>query len=163
MKAITNSLLALACVCLFFACSKSYDDTVDTSKQLKSKGTYSDPMRFEGNWGTDVYCDGVWIDYIHGSGVGQGVDHYVNGEWQWWNYNYKGTGTNLAGETFTFIEQGKMSEKKSPFVYTAHTIVKGDKGTLYNMQFILTFDEDWNWISTQLKNATCTGTTKIKD
>lgn len=150
-------MLAIACVIMLFGCSKSNDDPVTTSKQLKSDETRSYTGKYNFGWYCDVFCDGVWIDYLEGSGYGQAVDHYTDGKWQWEICSFKGTGTNLAGETFMFSEQDKFMAKTLPIVQTCHTNLKGDKGTLYNISFVFTFDQDWNMTSWKVKNATCTG------
>ena len=156
MKSAAKILLAIASVCFLIACSKSNDDPVVASKQLKSEVTRSYAYKWEVGWYCDVFCDGQKIDYLEGSGYGQVVDHYKNGIWQWEFLSFKGIGTNLAGDTLTFSEQDKYYTKKLQNVQTCHTNLKGDKGTLYNISFIFTFDQDWIMTSWQVKNATCT-------
>ena len=157
MRTITKLIIAVACVCLLIACSKSDDEQAIASKQLKSAETRSYAYKWDLGWYCDVFCDGQYIDFIEGSGYGQIVDNYKDGVWQWEMVSFKGTGTNLAGETFTFSEQDKYYTKKLQKVCTVHTNIKGNKGALYNISFIFTFNQNWNMTSWQVKNATCTG------
>jgi len=105
-------------------------------------------------WFTDVYCDGVWIDFLTGSGDAHVVDHYKNGEIQWEMVSFSGTGTNSNGEKFTFSELDKYWIPKE-HAYTCSTHVKGDKGALYNLYFRW---DDYGFYVVQ--QATCTGNTK---
>lgn len=111
MKILTKFLLAVACVCLLIACSKSNDDPVVTSSQssLKSvnaKGTGSDVYQFYVDWPSTipVVCDGEIIDYL----VAQNfyvltVDHYKNGNFVWENAkaNHIVYTSQNDGESFT--------------------------------------------------------------
>jgi hypothetical protein len=106
-------------------------------------------------WFSDVFCDGVWKDYMEGTGDAHVIDHYTNGVWDWEIITFSGNAKSfVTGETFTFKEQDKLNV---PVVggWTCHANIKGDKGTLYNISFVMTTDGVWH-----LKNATCTGNTK---
>lgn len=107
-----------------------------------------------GYWAADVWCDGVWIDYIEGSGTAHIIDHFKNGEWQWGIAMIKGEGTSWrTGEKFTYSEQDKWYTPR-PGMWTCHTNLKGDKGTMYNISLDLSYN------GYVVKNATCTGNSK---
>jgi hypothetical protein len=115
-------------------------------------------------WYTPVYCHGVLVDELEGTGDAHFVDHYVNGVWQWEHIYYKnGVGTSdWTGETFKFTELDKFfySKRIDNYEWTCDTHVKGDKGSLYNVTFImlyLGYDDAW---STSVQNASCTGNAK---
>jgi hypothetical protein len=160
MKTLTKFLIAVACAGLLFSCSKSNDQVGGTTNQLKPVEKKSVAAKYWdlGVW-IDVFCDDAYIDGLSGSGHGEVIDHYnKDGVWQWEIMNFKGTVTSVkTGETFTFSEQDKINGKTLPIVWTAHDNIKGSKGTLYNISFIFTFDENWNMTSWKVKNATCTG------
>ncbi len=106
-------------------------------------------------WMTEVYCDGVQIDLIYGSGDAHVLDHWKNYVWQWEMFTWSGTGVSVwTGEKFTFSEIDKY-DIPNPGGGLCHTHVKGDKGALYNLTF------EWNWgepfVCTQ---AVCTGNAK---
>jgi len=93
MKTSIKLLMAMACVIMLFACSKSDDDPVVTGSQssLKSvnaKGTGTDVYQFYVDWPSTipVVCGGEIIDYL----VAQNfyvmtIDHYKNGNFVWEN------------------------------------------------------------------------------
>lgn len=113
-------------------------------------------------WWTPIYCDGVQVDVIKGMGDVHIIDHYNDGNWQReFLVSWSGVGTSMrTGETFTFKEQDKnfFSKKLDTWVITVKTHIQGDKGSLYNVSFILIWDGN-NW-SLNLVNATCTGNAK---
>jgi hypothetical protein len=166
MKIFKRILLAIACVCLLLACTKPNNElgaptTQTQNPQLKSADTKSDVIYGEIGWIIDVNCDGAWVDEITGDANAHAVAHYKDGVLKWTILSYKGTGTSvISGETFTISEQDKVEYTTLPYIYTAHTNVKGDKGTLYNFCFIFKYDINGNMVAWQLKNATCTGNTK---
>jgi hypothetical protein len=108
-------------------------------------------------WFAPIYCDGVQVDFMEGVGNAHSIDHYVNGVWQWGYTWYKnGVGiSDWTGETFTFSELDKSfySHQVGREVVTSKTHVHGDKGSLYNMTFIVNTN-DW---TLSVKNASCTG------
>lgn len=106
-------------------------------------------------WYTGVYCDGVMIDYITGSGDAHVIDHYKNWVWLWETISFSGTGKSLwTGEAFTFSELDKIYLPKEGAT-TCTTHVKGDKCALYNLYFVF-YDDG----TTIVKQAICTGNTK---
>ena len=111
-------------------------------------------------WLTGVYCDGVQVDFMEGTGDAHVVDHYTNGIQDWEILTFSGVGkSDWTQEIFTFKEQDKFwNPKQGDWMVNAH--IKGDKGALYNISFIFKTDDEGNVISGVIKNATCTGNTK---
>jgi hypothetical protein len=132
-------------LCLFIGMAMS-----QISAQTKSYVAKDIPYPF-GYWAADVWCDGVLVDQIVGSGTAHLVYHEVNGQWAWGILMLKGQGISWwTGEKFTFSEQDKWD---TPFVemWTCHTNLKGSKGTMYNISLDLSNG------GYEVKNATCTG------
>jgi hypothetical protein len=132
-----------------------------TAQPSNPSGTGTIVTNYEEGWVTGVYCDGVQIDCMHGSGTVHSVDHYVNGVWMWeLGVDFHGTGESCwTGEKFTFKEIDRIFLSK-PGEWDVVTHIKGDKGTLFNISFTFLLDNNWNIISSSIKNATCTGNTK---
>jgi hypothetical protein len=117
------------------------------------------------SWGAPVFCDGVQVDCMYNGTVwSHNVDHFKNGVFEWENETCVGTATSCwTGETFTFKELDKYFHNHNTPGYgelDINTHIKGDKGSLYNISFIVVYDADWNMTSWTVKNATCTGNTK---
>jgi hypothetical protein len=115
----------------------------------------------EVGWGSPVYCEGVQVNCLNGTGNAHVIDHYTNGVWDWEIITLTGTGKScwFPGETFTFKEIDKVFVRK-PGEWDVSTHVKGDKGSLYYVSIVVTFDENWNITSWNVKNASCTGNAK---
>ena len=147
------------CLCLFIGigCTQLF---AQLPKNINGTGSVSFDLSGPG-WSTDVWCDGVWVASMVGISDAHIVDHYKNGVWQWRSVNLTGVSTySTTGETYTFSEQDKIGVPDGapkPNEWTCHTNMKGDKGTLYNISFIIHIDDDWNITSMVVKNATCTG------
>jgi hypothetical protein len=142
-------------VCLFacIATTQIYAQN-GNSKGTRSYVTSDWPIPY-GYWAADIYCDGVLIDVIVGSGTAHFVDHVKLGEWVFGIASIKGEGNSLrTGELFTFSEQDKYYSPASEY-WTCHTNLKGNKGTYYNVSLIIHPDGTYD-----VKNATCTGNSK---
>lgn len=104
---------------------------------------------------TDIWCDGVFIDWIVGEGTGHVVDHYRNNLLQWTDFHYSGTATGLHGDIYEFSEIDKFNLPKQD-VWTCHTHLKADNKAIYNLDLIINMS-DWTVI---VKQASCTGNMK---
>jgi hypothetical protein len=104
---------------------------------------------------TDIWCNGVFVDWIVGEGTAHVVDHYKNNVFQWENLNYSGTATGLHGDIYTFSEIDKINIPKQD-VWTCHTHLKADNKAIYNLDLIINMI-DWTVI---VKQASCTGNLK---
>lgn len=130
--------------------------TIQLSAQnSNAEGTKSYAGFASGWWECPVYCNGVEVDYIAGSGDLHYVDHYKNGKIQYEILTMKGVGWSIyTDEEFTFKEQDMIWVPKEGF-WLAHDNIRlaGEKGNLYNISLIINMD---TW-TTEIKNATCTG------
>jgi hypothetical protein len=131
-----------------------------SAQPSNKNGTGSVVSDFVMGWGTPVYCDGVQVDCMYGSGDAHVVDHFTNNVGDWEIATLTGTATSCwTGETFTFKELDQVFVRK-PGEWDVSTHIKGDKGSLYYISIVVTFDENGNITSWGVKNATCTGNTK---
>jgi len=104
---------------------------------------------------TDIWCNGVFVDWIVGEGTAHVVDHYKNNVLQWEDVSYSGTATGLHGDIYTFREIDKFYLPKQD-VWTCHTHLKLDNKAIYNLNLIINMI-DWTVI---VKQANCTGNLK---
>jgi hypothetical protein len=106
---------------------------------------------------TDIWCNGVFVDWIVGEGTGHVVDHYKNNVIQWEDFTYSGTATGLNGDIYTFSEIDKSSIRiPKQDVWTCHTHLRADNKAIYNLDLIINMI-DWTVV---VKQATCTGNLK---
>jgi hypothetical protein len=104
---------------------------------------------------TDIWCNGVFVDWIVGDGTGHVVDHYKNNVLQWEDFHYSGIATGLHGDIYTFSEIDKFNIPKQG-IWTCHTHLKADNKAIYNLDLIINMI-DWSVI---VKQASCTGNMK---
>jgi hypothetical protein len=132
-----------------------------SAQPANNNGTGSVAYDQQIGWSTGVFCDGVQVDCMYGTGEAHVVDHYKDGVIQWEIINsFSGVGTScFTSEKFTFKEVDKIWNPKQG-EWDVNTHIKGDKGALYNISFVLQMDDQGNIISDVIKNATCTGNTK---
>jgi hypothetical protein len=128
------------------------------SAQNGKNGTGTDISDYPNEyWYTEVYCDGVQVDFIEGTGDVRIINQWVDGVWQWQIASCSGVGTSdWTGETFTFKERVHFYYNNNKGGVRIDDHVQGDKGSLYNMTFIINTN-DWTM---SVKNASCTGNTK---
>jgi len=69
---------------------------------------------------TDIWCNGVFVDYIVGEGTAHVVDHYKNNVWQWETVKFSGTATGLHGDIYTFSEIDKWNLPKQDVWIHSH-------------------------------------------
>jgi hypothetical protein len=142
-------------VCLFMGIALT-----QVTAQNNQNGTGSDTFTAAAlGWEAYVYCGGVEVDVIGGYGDAHIINHFKAGEWQFQILTVKGVGQSYeTGESFTFSEQDKIfvSPKVGDYIWTCHTNIKGDKGTMYNVSLIIN-PYDGTFV---VKNATCTGNSK---
>ena len=78
-----------------------------------------------------VYCNGVQIDYLMGTTIYSGMQHFKDGVAIYELYHNRGTAfsTNGSGEEFVVVETDKQLDFDN---YTAwHFNLKGDQGSHY--------------------------------
>jgi hypothetical protein len=147
----TKALLLL-CLLLGIGLTQLSAQAPPTNKNITGSVAYDYPnMGFY----TDIWCDGVFVDYIVGEGIAHVVDHYKNNEWQWETVNFSGTAKGLHGDIYTFSEIDKWNIPKQD-VWICHTHVKADNKAIYNVSFIISMI-DW---TTVVKQESCTGNLK---
>jgi len=158
MKTLIKFLLSIACVSLFFACSKIVDqpavnsNTDNQSTTLKKTtvptytddgtGTYSYYSHIVGNtYEIPVICDGVQIDILQFpvDYTFRPKEHFQNNVETWWrgvlnNVLYTSTTT---GEQFKAVdfESGTMDSG----IFHWRMNLKGNQGTHYNIQMVFDF------------------------
>lgn len=140
-------------LCLFFGIGLT-----QLSAQNGKNGTGTDISDYSNEyWYTEVYCDGVQVDFIEGTSDIRIINQWVDGVWQWQIASNSGVGTSsCTGETFTFKDQVHFYYNNNKGGLRIDEHVKGDKGSLYNMTFIINTNDG----SMSVKNASCTGNTK---
>jgi len=144
MKTITKLLLALACVILLIACSKSDEDLGVNKQQLKSSEnrTYVYKNIDVGYW-SPVICEGVQVDILTGTIKANIVVHYENGYLKWYMYQWDGEVTSeLNQEVFVVHESDKVSIP-IPDTYTYHFNLVGSMGSHYFNSGTLNMN-DWS-------------------
>jgi len=127
-----------------------------SAQNSNSGGTKSVVYDWPVGFYTEIWCDGVFIDYIEGEAVAHVVDHYKNYEWQWEILNkFTGTATGLHGDIYTFSEIDKWDVSKEN-EWICHTHVKASNKAIYNVAFIINTIE-WTAVT---KVESCTGNLK---
>jgi hypothetical protein len=104
---------------------------------------------------SEIWCDGVFVDYIQGAATAHIVDHYKNNLWQWEVLHFSGTATGLNGAIYTFSELDKWFVPK-PDVWTGHTLIKANNKAIYHVAYIINTN-DWTAV---IKVESCTGNLK---
>ncbi|MGB8489656.1 MAG: hypothetical protein WCE64_01220 [Bacteroidales bacterium] len=141
----------LLCLCLFLGIGLT-----QLSAQNGKDGTGSVVYYYpHADFYTDIWCDGVFVDWIVGEGTGHVVDHYKNNVLQWKDFTYSGTATGLNGDIYTFSEIDKVYIPKQD-VWTCHTHLKADNKAIYNLNLIFNLIDG----SVIVKQETCTGNMK---
>jgi len=140
----------LLCLCLFLGIGLT-----QLSAQNDKNGTGSVVYYHLSEFYTDIWCNGVFVDWIVGEGTGHVVDHYKNNVLQWSVFTYSGTATGLNGDIYTFREIDKFYVPKQG-VWTCHTHLKADNKAIYNLDLVINMT-DWTVI---VKQASCTGNLK---
>jgi len=125
------------------------------SAQNDKNGTGSVVYYYHSDFYTDIWCNGVFVDWIVGEGTGHVVDHYKDNVFQWEDFTYSGTAVGLYGDIYTFREIDKFNIPNQG-VWTCHTHLKADNKAIYNLDLIINMI-DWTVI---VKQATCTGNLK---
>ena len=127
----TLSFLLFVVIFVFAGCSKDDDipEVKNNELQLKSaeNRTYI-TKDYLNHAEIPLTCDGVEIDWLVGELEYQYIDHYNNGEWDWWIYTAQGEITSTSGETFAIKEIGKVNKSKKGD-YLFHSTINGDKGS----------------------------------
>ena len=127
-----------------------------SAQNSNSEGTKSVEYLYPLGFYTDIWCDGVFVDYIVGDAVAHVVDHYKNYEWQWEIVNkFSGTAKGLNGDVYTFSEIDKWWVPNEG-VWTCHTHVKANNKAIYQVSFIISFIDG----TTVVKTESCTGNLK---
>jgi hypothetical protein len=103
-----------------------------------------------GDFWTDIWCDGVFVDFIVGEATGHVVDHYKNNVFQWEDWTYRGTAIGLHGDIYTFDEIDKFDIPKQG-IWVCHTHLKAGNKAIYNLVLIITKT------SVTVKVESCTG------
>lgn len=130
-----------------------------SAQNSNSKGTKSVVYDWPFEFYTEIWCNGVFVDYIEGQAVAHVIDHYKNNVWQWEDITFGGTATGLNGDEYTFKEIDKYWGVKEN-VWTCHTHVKASNKAIYNVAFIFYCDNEWNLVSVETKCESCTGNLK---
>lgn len=100
----------------------------------------------------DIYCDGVWVDFVIGPMWWNNISHFVDGVAVWEISRAKGMVTNLKGESFrlncSMVKQSIPIDGKILW----HTHLLGNKGSAY----MLFFSSNTDWSDITLLKAVCT-------
>jgi len=154
MKTMKRILVAMACVCMLAACSKSDDVQVDGQKQLKSNETKTYVFKnIDFEYWAPVICDGVEVDVLTGTIQANIIVHYDKGDLKWYMYHWDGEVTSdLNGEVFQVHESDKIGIP-IPDVYTYHFNLVGNMGSHY-INFATLNMVDW---TITVDNAVCPG------
>lgn len=126
-----------------------------SAQNSNSGGTKSIVYDWPVGFYTEIWCNGVFIDYIVGEAVAHVVDHYKNYEWQWEDITFSGTATGLHDDIYTFSEIDKVWVPKEN-VWICHTHVKSNNKAIYNVAFIISTIDG----SAVTKVESCTGNLK---
>lgn len=87
---------------------------------------------------TDVFCDGVWVDFVAGEMKYHCVDKWHDGNFVTEIYQAKGEAVSLVtGEEFEYKENGKLILFEG---YTWHFNLKGNMGNHYIGSMVITPD-----------------------
>lgn len=89
----------------------------------------------------EVYCDGVFVEFMWGPMVWHNISHYKNGVKQWEIGQGIGTIISSTGEVFKVNEVVKQSIPIEGKI-TCNTNLVGNKGSHYILH--LTFNSDWS-------------------
>ena len=138
---------AFLLICLFLGFGLT-----QLSAQNNKNGTGSVVYYHLSEFYTDIWCNGVFVDWIVGEGTGHVVDHYKNNVFQWSTFSFSGTAIGLNGDIYTFSEIDKFYIPKQD-LWTCHTHLKADNKAIYNLDLIINMI-DWTVI---VKHASCTG------
>jgi len=149
MKTLTKLILAMACVIMLFACSKSNDDPVVTGsqsslKKVNAKGTGTDVYQFFVDWPSTipVVCGGETVDYLVATNFYvMTIDHYKNGDFVWeiagsphLVYISQNTGESFVGTG------GKQKFSVDKGLFYVNFNLLGSNGTHYIAHLILDYD-----------------------
>jgi len=160
MKTLTKLLLAMACVCLLIACSKSDDNQGVATNQLKSTGEPDNTNPGTGTYVYDffvdgmyahipVYCNGELVDWVTGGFYTLGVrDHYQKGEltWEYVKSHKLILTSDNTGEIFTNNGIERYRVRQGMDILNAN--MKGNMGSHY-IQKIWTDWETWTLVDVQ--------------
>lgn len=132
MKTITKFLLALACVCLLIACSKSDDDLGTGNQQLKSAETKTVVWKDVdyGYW-SPVYCDGIEVDVLTGIIKANIVAHYEKGDLKWYMFKWEGEVMSDKNQEIFVVHESDKVSIPIPGTYTYHLNLVGNMGSHY--------------------------------
>lgn len=84
----------------------------------------------EQSWGTSVYCDGEWVDYIYGVMKLHVVDFYKDDVWQKQIVQAHGEATSwVTGENFKYREKCDWYPLEMRSTWKYH--LKGEDGSHY--------------------------------
>jgi hypothetical protein len=82
-----------------------------------------------------VYCNGVQIDWLTGTTIYSGIEHYKDGVAIFQNYHNRGeVASGITHEVFKVIETDKVFQLDQNSNFTTciwHTNLKGDQGSHY--------------------------------
>jgi hypothetical protein len=145
MKNLTKLLLALACVCLLFACSKNTDDPAISGSQPSLKNGNSSEIIYVSieNWSMNIECNGV-SDELVGSWTAHVVCQYKDGvefrEIQHWSGELISLNT---GEIFKFKRHDQGDWDPESYLYlnwTGKVNLIGNNGTHYLATYTLNIE-----------------------
>ena len=141
MKTLTKLFLAMACVIMLIACSKSNDDPIVTGSQssvksvnTKGTGTIAGDRVTDSYW--PVYCNGTQIDFLVGTITYHDVVHFKDENLTWAHAQGFGEavstwiGTPETAEVFTVQEIDHKFIPGQAFS-TITWNIKGNKGSHY--------------------------------
>jgi len=144
MKTLIKFLLAIACVCMLIACSKSDDDpttnafknsSVQKSQNAHDTKTVKQIVVWTTYW-MPIICGGVQIDDLSGTVTVYAEYHYKDGIPMWCNYHTIGVDiiSSKTSEKFTVKENDFKQNTINgewPIYTSIHFNINGDNGSHY--------------------------------
>jgi hypothetical protein len=155
MKTITKLLIAMACVCLLIACSKSDDQLTpnsnndDQSMTLKKTtppnytddgtGTYSHIIHIVDNtYEIPIFCNGVQVDNLKfpADYTLRAKEHFMNDVATWYRsvLNKVVYTSTITGEQFKAVDYESGSMDTTLFDWKMN--LKGNQGNHYNIHMV---------------------------